>query len=347
MSASFVLCHRTGHLSHALLLRHFSSTDPELNLVSLEIKDERLKYGITVAVAYLFLYVAFIVGHTPHAKPVQHDVQILRYTEPKAYRSDKASAYRGWLFIPVLWVNFLVVCLYIANTIGILYTQGWNGTPIVVRILICICFTPFVMGLLDGFLRCDLRCLWGMIYSAPFALPLMIWFTIWLPAYATTRLSDLTWGNRETQGLDESKKALKRARDGRRVAWFLILCNTSIALAVILLMQWYGSTFPIFVITYTMILSFTYVISFLDMAIWFISCAHMDPTTSDDPIIIEEDDGILDGDELCCGGGDTDGSNDSDVSDVYVEMDDAVLQTEEKQSCGGTSDYVNMGKEEE
>lgn len=296
----------------------FDITDPALNLVSLEIEEGRLIYGASVALAYLSLFIAFIVGHTPVATPVAHEVPILRYTEAKEYRSDNASAYRGWLFIPVLWVNVLVVCLYIVNTIGIIYTQGWSGTPILVRILVCICFSPFVMGILDGLLRCDLRCFWGMCYSAPFALPLMIWFNVWIPAYTTTRLSDLTWGNRETASLDGSKKALERARNGRRVAWVLILFNSGVAFGVILLMQSFSRTFPIFVISYTAVLSFTYVISFVDLAARFFSCAHLDPW-DDEPMLIEE------GDQPCaCFCGDdneeTDGS-----SDGYVEMDNGVV----------------------
>lgn len=318
--------------------------DPELNLVTLEIEDGRLKYGAFVGLAYLALYVAFILGHTPVAKPVEHEVRILRYTEAKSYRNDNASAYRGWLFIPVLWVNVLVVCLYIVNTIGIIYTQGWSGTPVVVRILICVCFAPFVMGLLDGFLRCDLRCFWGMCYSAPFALPLMLWFNVWLPAYTTTRLSDLTWGNRDTASLDESMKALERARNGRRVAKTLILFNSSIALGVILIMQKYASAFPIFVVSYTVVLSFTYVISFFDLVMRFLSCTHLDPS-DDEPVIVEEDE--TDSDELCggcggCGDDEMDGG-----SDGYIEMDDGVVKLQEPVQANDIVDeYVNMAEQQ-
>ena len=288
------------------------------------------------------MYVAFVVGHTPKAKPVHNnEVEILRYTEPTAWRNEKSSAYRGWLMYPVLFVNFLVVCLFIINTIGILYTQGWSGTPVIVRLLICICFTPFILGILDGFLRCDLRCLFGMCYSAPFALPLMIWFTIWLPAYATTRLSDLTWGNRDIQSIDESKKALERARNGRRVAWVLILCNTTVALVVILLMQKFGATFPMFVISYTMILSFTYVISFFDMAVRFFSCAHLDPS-DEEPEIGDEAD--ADDTVGLCGCGEEYGTDGS--SDGYVEMNDDAAKSKSVKFEGtveeNTGDPVNM-----
>lgn len=96
-------------------------------------------------------------------------------------------------------------------------------------------------------------------------MPLMIFHTIWLPAYSTTRLSDLTWGNRERSSLDETEKALTRAENGAKVAKFLIGFNTAVAFTVIGLMQVYGNTFPIFVVTYTLVLSATYIVSFLEI----------------------------------------------------------------------------------
>lgn len=167
--------------------------DPDTDLREVEFEKGRFVYGLLSGGIYALMYVLFIVGHIPRAKPIKGQSSIVRYTEPTAYCSDKSSAFRGWLFHPVLWINALVVVLYIANTIGIVATLGWNETPIVVQALICICFCPFIMGLLDSAIRGDLRCLWGMFVSAPAALPLMIWFSVWLPAYATTRLSDCTY----------------------------------------------------------------------------------------------------------------------------------------------------------
>jgi hypothetical protein len=184
---------------------------PEVSLTALEIDMGRLKYGLVLGGPYLLLYIVYILGHIPHAKPITKGIQITRYTEPTAYTGDKQSAYREWIFTPVLWANFFVMFLFIVNVTGMLITQGWFGTSLMIRVLICICFAPFGMGILEGLMHCDFRCLVGMIYSAPVAMTLMIWFTVWLPAYATTRLSDLTWGNRErVSSLDESEKALNR-----------------------------------------------------------------------------------------------------------------------------------------
>lgn len=184
---------------------------PEVSLTALEIEEGRLPYGLALGGGYLLMYIAFIMSHCPHAKPITKGIQITRFTEPTAYASDRKSSYRPWIFTPVLWVNFGVMILFGVNVVGMVATQGWSGTPLLVRILIAICFAPFVMGIFEGAMHCDFRCLFGMITSAPAAMSLMIWFTVWLPAYATTRLSDLTWGNRERQSsLDESEKALMR-----------------------------------------------------------------------------------------------------------------------------------------
>ena len=185
--------------------------DPTVSLTTIEFEEHRFSWGLLTGGLYLALYVAFILGHVPVAKPVTKGIAITRYTEPTAYSSDNRSSYRGWLFAPVLVMNFIVIVLFCLNVIGIVVTQGWDGTPLVVKVLISICFTPFVMGVIEGLMYQDFRCLFGMLYSAPFAMTLMVWFSIWLPAYATTRLSDLTWGNRDRiSSLDESEKALAR-----------------------------------------------------------------------------------------------------------------------------------------
>ena len=263
--------------------------DPDLSLVELEIEEERLPYGLLLSGLYTLLHVAFIIGHVPRAKPGKGRTEITRHTDPLWYQNDKNSAYRGWLFIPVVVVNAFVILLYILNAVGIVVTLGWKETPFIVRMLMVICFSPFILGFLDGLVRRDLRCMWGMMISIPGALPLMIFFTVWLPAYSTTRLSDLTWGNRVGAGLDESSQALKRANDGMRVAIFLIAFNLLVSLVVIFFMQFYSETFPIFVVSYTAILSVTLVISFQDLVVRFLTCHYCYNSVSDDELIEEED----------------------------------------------------------
>ena len=269
---------------------------PEVSLTALEIEEHRLPYGLALGGGYLLMYITYIMSHCPHAKPVTKGIQITRYTEPTAYASDSKSAYRAWIFTPVLWVNFIVMVLFAVNVFGMVITQGWDGTPLMVRILISICFAPFVMGVFEGLMHCDFRCLFGMITSAPAALCMMIWFTVWLPAYATTRLSDLTWGNRERiNNLDESEKALTRARNGRRVAILLCVSCTFISAATIMLMQISDLTFPIYVMSYTAILSSTYIFSLLDLMWRLLTPYHC---SEEDPIIQEYGN---DEEEMACG----------------------------------------------
>ena len=275
--------------------------DPSLSLMEVESESGRLVDGIVFGGMYLLLYIGFVLGHTPRAKPIQDEISIVRYTEPSRYKNDASSAYRGWLFHPMLWINFIVVVLYILNAIGIVLSLGWDGTPLTVRVLIAFCFLPFVAGLFDGLVRCNLSGLWGMVCSAPFACPLMIFHTIWLPAYATTRLSDLTWGNRERSSLDdETHSALRRAENGVKVAKFLIGFNTTVALIVIGLMQVYGNTFPIFVITYTLTLSATYVVSFLEILCRGFGIVENTSVTPTSSILVkhedDEDDSVMNGD---------------------------------------------------
>jgi hypothetical protein len=168
--------------------------DPDISITSIEFEDHRMKYGLLSGGLYAVLYVLFIIGHTPRAKPAKSESSmIVRYTEATSYMSDSASAFRWWLFYPSVGLNVVVVLLLAANAAGIVSTLGWDGTPVCVRILICIWFLPFVMGILDSIVRCDIRTFWGMIISAPAAMLLMVWFSVWLPAYATTRLSDCTF----------------------------------------------------------------------------------------------------------------------------------------------------------
>jgi hypothetical protein len=128
------------------------------------------------------------------AKPSKSQTSaIVRYTEPTAYCSDSRSAFRWSLFYPSIVINVVVMLLLVANATGIVSTLGWSGTPVCVRILIGIWFVPFGLGLLDAIVRRDVRILWGMLISAPAAMPMMVWFSVFLPAYATTRLSDCTF----------------------------------------------------------------------------------------------------------------------------------------------------------
>eukprot|EP00977_Amphora_coffeiformis_P021695 scaffold9738_cov132-Amphora_coffeaeformis.AAC.1 len=204
--------------------------DPTVAVADLEAEPFRLWCSIAFGGGYALLYIWFVLAHKPRAVPVIEDSTIVRYTEAKKWRSDKSSSFNPFVMGLSVLVNVLIVFLFIANAGGIIYTQGWEETPIIVKILLCICIVPFGLGFLDGLTRFDFRCFFNLLLSAIPALPMMVWFTVWLPAYATTRASDLTWGNRGgSNSLDVSDKALERAQRGSMLAWSLILSNMIIS----------------------------------------------------------------------------------------------------------------------
>ena len=74
------------------------------------------------------------------------------------------------------------------------------------------------------------------------------------------------------------------ARNGRKVGWLLILSTMGISVVVILLMQLNGQVFPAYVLGYTLILSSTYIFSFLDLLLRMMTCSSCD---NEDPLIQE------------------------------------------------------------
>lgn len=161
--------------------------DPTIAIPDLEEEPIRLWCSAAMGGLYTLLYVWFIVAHTPRAVPVATDTTIVRYTEATTYRSDKSSAFNPFVMGLSVLVNVFVVFLFIANAGGIVYTLGWTETPLVVKVLIAMCLVPFAMGFLDGIIRRDFRSFFQMTFSSIAALPMMVWFTVWLPAYATSK----------------------------------------------------------------------------------------------------------------------------------------------------------------
>jgi len=160
--------------------------DPTIEVADLEAEPFRLWCSIAFGGGYALLYIWFVLAHKPRAVPVIEDSTIVRYTEAKKWRIDKSSAYNPFVMGLSVLVNVLIVFLFIANAGGIIYTQGWEATPMIVKILLCICLVPFGLGFLDGLTRFDFRCFFNLLLSAIPALPMMVWFTVWLPAYATS-----------------------------------------------------------------------------------------------------------------------------------------------------------------
>lgn len=247
--------------------------DPDLTLSDLE--EDRLPLALGLTVGYWLLYVVFLIGHMPRAIPVKNeDLSIVRYSEASVYRSDRSSAYRPCLMMTTVVVNTILMGCLIWNLVLTVIMLGFDGVPVLVNIMLGVCFLPFVLGFLEGAIRFDFHSFVYMVSSAPIALPLMIWFTVWLPAYATTRASDLTWGNRDSRGNDASNKALHRAKSSQMMGALLVSVNTAIAFLVIWRLQYNGDAFAIFNLVYTGALSVTFFIAFFCMIYRLVRCGR-------------------------------------------------------------------------
>jgi hypothetical protein len=88
---------------------------------------------------------------------------------------------------------------------------------------------------MDGLInsRCpNVTSLLALLWATP-----SIWFSCWFPAYATARISDLSWGNRDNGGDDQSSEVAKhRANVGRMMTTTLILSNV-LATGTVLALQ--------------------------------------------------------------------------------------------------------------
>lgn len=156
------------------------------------------------------------------------------------YRSDRGSAYRPLLFRASMVVNVVVMFLLVAYWI-ILATQTWTVLPASSQAIVVFLPASLIMPIIVTILRFlttmdvkrDLQSIVILIQSAPFALPLATWFYVWFPAYAAARVSDFTWGNRNTNIGSSSDVAIKNASMGRRVAMCLVISNVGAATYVI------------------------------------------------------------------------------------------------------------------
>jgi hypothetical protein len=108
------------------------------------------------------------------------------------------------------------------------------------------------------------------------------------------------------------------------VAWTLICFNVLVAVAVIILMQFYDTTFPIFVMSYTLILSASFALSFFDMIYRLCTCQYCFQSTSDDEMIK---------------GGDDDG--------VGVIEDEPFICSPTSDDIGSDDDYVTLNNDEQ
>lgn len=200
---------------------------------SLRPMDERpwLTAGSLLASSlYLGTYAIFVIGHTPRAVPVNKN-------NPQGkWRPDKRSAYRPRLFAMGFVVNMLVVLFFLAMSVMVVLKVELDDIPLIIKAMVSLPLIPYLLVFMDCIVNNpypDLTSFWNVIKSTPHYFLSSLWFSIWLPAYATARISDLSWGNRDTidgQSGDDSVVAKHRERIGRRTAIVLICSNAATAL---------------------------------------------------------------------------------------------------------------------
>lgn len=195
-----------------------------------EIMDSSILVASVATGLYLLVYVVFIVAHIPRAIRVSVDGET-------GWRCDEASAYRQTIFAVAIAANVLVTAFFLVSLAVILFgLSKTEHTPIFWWVFLL----GYVAAAMDGLINSDrpnLRSFRIMVETTPCFVFSLIWLAVWLPGYATARMSDLTWGSRPGSHVEliNTEMAQHRAWSGKQIAIFMILCNlvtTAVAIAV-------------------------------------------------------------------------------------------------------------------
>eukprot|EP00977_Amphora_coffeiformis_P005308 scaffold1131_cov161-Amphora_coffeaeformis.AAC.2 len=175
---------------------------------------------------YLFVFALFLVLHMPRAIETKHNGHVV-------LTNDKRSAYRPWLFFLAFLLNAVVVGMFIYVGVGVYRTLGWSESPGYLRALTALTTLPYLVAFVDGLVNSknpSFRTIFNLIWMSPVYFVTSLWFYVWFPAYASARISDLSWGNREGGHEEETNNytALARQYYGRVATVILILFNTAI-----------------------------------------------------------------------------------------------------------------------
>lgn len=178
----------------------------------------------------------FMFAHTPRAVPIKDASG--KATEK--WRYDRKSAFRPFLFALSLVISALQMALILGVVIATFVRLGWDKTPNVIRAFAFLGPLPYAVALLDGLLnskRPNLASFSRIVEATPAYMIMSVWFSVWLPAYAGARVSDLSWGNRENSSDKASQaKILRRTKTGKNITLSLVCGNillTAIFVAVI------------------------------------------------------------------------------------------------------------------
>jgi hypothetical protein len=224
--------------------------------------------AVLVTLAYLIIYALFMIGHTPRAVPIKEGALKGRW------RSDKSSAYRPWLFALGFLANAISVTLLLLMG-GIIFAHvGWVATPLAFRLVVLFSVVPYGIALMDGLInsRCpNVTSLFTLLWATPCYLLASIWFSVWLPAYTTARISDLSWGNRDNGGDDQSSEVAKhRANVGKMMTTTLILSNVLATGAALALQSVVTGALQVVLLTCIGVMSIHFGVAGVDISIRFL-----------------------------------------------------------------------------
>jgi hypothetical protein len=193
-----------------------------------------LLFALFTAGLYMLFYAFFMVRHTPRAVPVKN----CSSSSPMRWRSDHRSGYRPRLFVLSLIINILLSIWFTIVGVALAVTIGWKDMPSYFQAITIALALPYVVAFWDGLVNSqqpNLASFGRLVFASPVFILGSIWFYVWIPSYATARVSDLSWGNRTgtLEEATESEVAKRRANIGKLVSWSLVLCNvTLVAFAV-------------------------------------------------------------------------------------------------------------------
>ena len=220
-----------------------------------------------MTLAYLIIYALFMIGHTPRAVPIKEGALKGRW------RSDKSSAYRPWLFALGFLANAISVILLLLMG-GIIFAHvGWAATPLAFRIVVLFSVVPYAIALMDGLINSrfpNVTSLLTLLWATPCYILASIWFSVWLPAYTTARISDLSWGNRDNGGDDQCSEVAKhRANVGKVMTLTLILSNVLATGAAIALQSVVTGALQVVLLTCIAVMSIHFGVAGVDISIRF------------------------------------------------------------------------------
>ena len=197
-----------------------------------------LFFALCTAGVYMAFYAIFMVRHTPRAVPVKACTEACTEQPVKKWRSDHRSAYRPRLFVLSLIINVIISIWFTLVGVALCVTLGWKNMPMYFQAITIAFGMPYLIAFMDGLVNSERPNIMGfcrLLMASPVFLLSSIWFYIWIPSYATARVSDLSWGNRSgtREEVAESDVAQRRASIGKLVSYSLVLFNvTVVALAI-------------------------------------------------------------------------------------------------------------------